>query len=307
MTERPGDPGFSPRSTQDSVQLQLGSALARLRRQRGLTGQQLGRLAGMSQAKVSKVENGVVTPSVRDVERMARALHAPQDVLQQLVDSAEGLLDQFTDWRITTRRLTSGQQQLAADEERARVMRVFQPAVVPGLLQTAEYARAVLSDYASAFSGERPGAEQREVRSAVSARIQRQEVLYGTGKRFLFVLTESVLTNRVCTAAEMVGQLDRIRTVAEYDNVEVRVVPADARLDYPPVHGYQLFDDRVVVVDMMSTTVVSRGKADLAVYRAVFDYFRQRAEPDAGPVLGRHLRGYADLTAGGDPAAGQPS
>jgi transcriptional regulator with XRE-family HTH domain len=291
---QPGGSGFSPRDIHGNARVALGSILSRLRRQQGLTGQQLGALVGMSQAKVSKIENGVTTPSPHDVERLARALAAPDDLVAELVDRANGLRDQFTDWRLTAERLASTQQALAQDEERAARITVFQIGVVPGLLQTTEYARAVLGENTAVLSGIDPAQETRPAPSAVTVRIQRQEVLEDPHKQFDFVLTESVLSTVVGGPAEMLAQLQRIRAVAALENVRIGILPWDAEVAFPPLHGFHLFDDRAVVIDLISTTVVSRGSEDIRVYRAVFDHFLGRATTDIGPIIDRHMYRYAD-------------
>jgi transcriptional regulator with XRE-family HTH domain len=306
VNEQSGGSGFAPRDTQGTARIALGASLARLRRQLGLTGQQLGGLVGMSQAKVSKIENGVVTPTARDVERIARALQAPDKLVADLVDQANGLRDQFTDWRLTAERLASSQQALAQDEERAARIAVFHIGVVPGLLQTTEYARAVLGDYTTVLSGNDPGQDTRPAPSAVTVRIQRQEVLDDQQKQFDFVIAESVLATVVGSPAEMLGQLQRIRGVASQDNVQLGILPLDAQLAFPPLHGFHLFDDRVVVIDLISTTVVSRGSEDIRVYRAVFEHFLAQATTDIGPIIDRYMYRYADAArtaAGGDGAA----
>jgi transcriptional regulator with XRE-family HTH domain len=282
--------------TQDAERISLGTSLARLRKQQGVTGKQLGDLAGMSQAKVSKIENGVIMPSRQDVERLTRALHVPEDQVQSLLDQVEGMHDAFFDRRVTTNQIVAAQQEFGASEERARSVRVFQPTVVPGLLQTTEYARAILGDYARLLVSKAPEGRQ-SIAPAVSARIQRQEVLDDPAKQFRVVMTESVLSNRLCSPASLVAQLERIRTLARLANVSIRILPRDAELSYPPTHGFQLFDDDRVLIDLMNTMVVSRGGADIRVYREVFDQFFQLATDDIGPILDRYTRCYADLAA----------
>jgi hypothetical protein len=249
----------------------------------------------MSQAKISKIETGVVAPGAGDVERLARALDAPDDVVDDLIDRANSLHDQFTDLRLTAQRLSSMQLNFARDEERATRISVFQIAVLPGLLQTTDYARAVLGEYATVLSGHEPGHEQQPAPAAVSRRIQRQEVLYDRRKRFDFVLTESVLDRVVGSPAQMLAQLENIRRVGAQDNVRLAIVPADADLAFLPQHGFHLFDDRMVVIDLMSTTVVSRGSEDIRVYRLLFDYFSSQASTEIGPILDRYMIRYADL------------
>ncbi len=290
----------SPRSLRisgDYERLSVGPELAKLRKQRGLTGQALAKLAGMSQSKISKIEVGSVIPSPEDVDRLARALGASDDHVAALVERAEGHQDELVDVRFTGRRMISTQQDLASLERKARSVHVFQPAVVPGLLQTTEYARAVLSDYAEvfveAFGGS--GGDEKAVPPAVTARVARQEVLYDTGKTLHLLMTETVLMNRVCSPADMLAQIERIRTVAGYPNVTIGIVPATTQLSYPPLHGFHLLDDRSLMIDLANTSLISRGREVLRIYRTVFDYFAGQATIDIGPILDRYTEIYADL------------
>lgn len=281
----------------DFERLSVGPELAKLRRQRGLTGQQLGRLVGMSQAKISKIEIGAVMPTAPDVERLARALEAPDDQVAALVERAEGQHDELVDLRFTGRRMMASQQDLGSLERKAREVRVFHPALVPGLVQTAEYARAVLTDYAEVFveAFGHSGTDEQAVPPAVTARVARQEVLYDSGKALHIVMTETVLMNRVCSPAEMLAQIDRIRTVSGYSTVTIGIVPVDTQLAYPPVHGFHLLDDRNLIIDLANTSVMSRGREVLRIYRTVFDYFAGQATSEIGPILDRYTSLYADL------------
>jgi transcriptional regulator with XRE-family HTH domain len=273
----------------------IGSALAKLRRQKGLTGHDLGQRAGMSQAKISKIETGAVVPTANDAERIARALGASPEMVRALREQAEGLHDQFTDLRVTSRRLTSSQQEVGGNESRARVIRVFQPAIVVGLLQTAEYARSVLGDFAAGMSGASVGVDASAVPAAVTARVKRQEILVDRRKRFEFVMSETVFHNQICSASAMVAQLDRIREIAGYPNVTIAVLPPDASLAFPPMHGFEMFDGRLVLIDLINTVMTSRGAADLRMYRSVFDHFLASSTTDIDPILHRYVDRYADL------------
>jgi len=290
----------SPRNLRisgDFDRLSLGPELAKLRKQRGLTGVALAKIVGISQSKISKIEVGSVIPSPEDVDRLARALGASDDQVAVLVERAEGHQDELVDVRFTGRRMISTQQDLASLERGARSVHVFQPAVVPGLLQTTEYARAVLSDYAEVFVEALGGSggDEKAVPPAVTARVARQEVLYDTGKALHLLMMETVLMNRVCSPADMLAQIERIRTVAGYPNVTIGIVPAAIQLSYPPLHGFHMLDDRSLMIDLANTSLISRGREVLRIYRTVFDYFAGQATVDIGPILDRYTELYADL------------
>jgi transcriptional regulator with XRE-family HTH domain len=270
----------------------IGSRLAALRKRKGVTGQDLGASAGMSQAKISKIETGAVTPTSRDVERLARALGASEHLVNALVEHTEGMHDRFTDWRIDVKRLANRQHELGSHEHRARTIRVFSPAIVPGLLQTTEYARTILGDVSTVLPDD--GETEPVVPPAVSARIQRQEVLYDERKKFVFVLGETVLLNRICSAPVMVAQIHRLRTVAALPNVTIGIVPTDTELAFPPLQGFDIFDDRLVTAEMVGTVVTSRGKVDVRMYRSVFDSYLDRAVFDLEDILNKYISLYAD-------------
>ena len=84
------------------------------------------------------------------------------------------------------------QQALLEWDQRTRLFRAFEATVVPGLLQTAEYARARFAE------GIRRLRLPNDINAAVAARVQRQEILYRPDKRFHFVLTEAALRFRLC-------------------------------------------------------------------------------------------------------------
>lgn len=73
------------------------------------------------------------------------------------------------------------------------------PTFIPGLLQTAEYARARFAQSVTVFK------VPNDIDEAVAARVRRQEMLYRPDKRFHFVLTEATLRYRLCAPAVMPG------------------------------------------------------------------------------------------------------
>src|SRR6266498_5415335 len=91
--------------------------------------------------------------------------------------------------------------------------------VVPGLLQTAEYARARFAQ------GVRLHKVPDDVDEAVRLRVQRQEILYRPDKRFHFVLTEAALRNRLCPVDVMLAQLDRLVALSALRNVRLGIIP----------------------------------------------------------------------------------
>jgi hypothetical protein len=135
------------------------------------------------------------------VREFARATGAEPGEIGALTDRFTELATQVTGWRTLLRSGIVGSQQLVGEiDQRTAALRQLDTTVVSGLMQTAEYARAVLS------MGPDPNAD---VAAGVAARLTRQEVLYRPGKTFHFVLMEAALRIAVADPPAMAVQLDR--------------------------------------------------------------------------------------------------
>src|SRR5262249_35017400 len=156
-----------------------------LRLDAGLTGTELASVLGWAQSKVSRIETGRQSTTAEDVRAWTAAVQAPPELVGDLIADLHSLRAEYAAWR---RQLRAGhapkQRALIALEAAARLDRTFQPLFIPGLLQTAEYARYVLAGLTALR--ETPN----DVELAVRLRMRRQEVLSDPDKRFRFLLTE---------------------------------------------------------------------------------------------------------------------
>jgi transcriptional regulator with XRE-family HTH domain len=266
-----------------------------MRRDQRLTGAQLAKRVGMSQPKISRLENGIGLPDPEDVARIARELGAGAEEIRRLMELAERSHNRMTDWRPFPVALASKQRVVARSEFDARVIRQFEQAIICGLLQTSGYARAVLTTFQELVLPDTESAVGVHVAEAVSVRMQRQEVLADESKSFHFVLAEAALSNRICPPEEMLAQIRRLRQVARQDNVSLAIIPADVEWRVPPMHSFQLFDERTVAVDLFNTGLESHGKADAQMYRQVFDWLSEQAVEDIDLILDRYLDRYIGL------------
>ncbi|GLY07737.1 MULTISPECIES: helix-turn-helix transcriptional regulator [Actinoplanes] len=270
----------------------VGAALARWRKRKDLSGQALGAMVGISQAKISRLENSVSTPDPQDVRRIAEAMELPDDEIERLVALADRSSEQLVDWHSTEPGLPERQQYLRHLESSTREVRIFQPAVVVGLLQTSEYARAILTALRTELADDQIADSEQTVSAAVTARMERSQVLYDPHREFRFIMAEAVLTNQVCEPADMLAQIERLRKLAELPNIDIRFVPQDAVWSVAPFHGFELMGDRQVFVDLFNTSLVSRGRRTVRHYQRVFESFESVAETDIGPVLDAHQKRY---------------
>jgi transcriptional regulator with XRE-family HTH domain len=195
----------------------LGERLRELRRHAGLTGRQLAEALAWPASKVSKLENGRQQPTDADIRGWTEVT-GRTDAVEALLASLHTLEEQHAEWqRLLRRGMRAHQDTVMARDARTRMFRAFEPAVVPGLLQTADYARARFAQGVGEFG-------LHDVDEAVAARMRRQEILYRADKRFHLVLTEATLRYSLCPAEVMLGQLDRLIALAGLPTVQLGVI-----------------------------------------------------------------------------------
>lgn len=210
----------------------LGAVLRELRTAAGLKLEDAARTLECSTSKVSRLENGKGKPRQRDVRDLIGLFGAEarerEDELMQLVaeslSEGEGLVTDFRD--VFEGAVVSNEvSRYVALEQDATAISAFEPFLVPGLLQTAEFAEAVIA----LVYPDRSRAERRRL---VDLRMQRQEVLRRPGKdrlRFAVVITEQALRRPIGGPDVMRKQLEHL--VGQLRNglsgVEFRVAPLD--------------------------------------------------------------------------------
>ncbi|MFE0103821.1 helix-turn-helix domain-containing protein [Streptomyces sp. NPDC059009] len=249
---------------------ELGSALRVLREASGKEAKAVARSAVMSASKLSKVETGKLAPTADDVDRILTAIGVSDDVKSEYMDAARAAATEATAWRLIQRAgLHKAQRQLKAVEARMSLLRVFQPALIPGLLQTHHYMRAVLSRH--------DDLTEPVVREIIAARLERQEVLYDQTKTLRFVITEGVLTWEIVPPLILAGQMDHLVTMSQLSNVDLRVVPQAGPKHDIPNHAFVVRDDRAATVETVHAEVVVTDPRDVALYVAKFDGFAEHA------------------------------
>jgi transcriptional regulator with XRE-family HTH domain len=254
---------------EDSPQrFRLGEALRELRRAADLTGEQLATELGVSQSKVSRIELGQSVPAAVDVERWTAVTGAPAEQTAHLLELAERAGTEAVAWRRGLRGgLVGLQQETAALEASAQLIRSFHPVLVPGLLQTPAYAKAV-------FTAAHP-AGRADVAEAVAARMNRQAILYEETRRYEFVLAEAGLRWRLGPTDLLLGQLDRLGVVATLPNVSLGIIPLAAELHAWHSHGFVIFAERdgesVVHVETLTSALNVHEPVGVTAYQEAFD------------------------------------
>lgn len=258
----------------------MGAALRALRQASGKEAKTVARGALMSPSKLSKIENAKLAPSVTDVERILVAIGVSPQIKAEYTEAARSAGTETTEWRLLKRvGVHKGQQEVKALEAQMSVLRMFQPALVPGLLQTPEYIRAVL---------QRHDLSDDTLARTISGRLERQAILYNTSKSLRFVITEPVLRWRIVPPPMMAAQLDRIVSISRLSHVDIRVVPLDIQQHDMANHSFAIRDNRMVTVEMIHAEVLVTDPRDIDVYVKKFDGFSRVA------LFGDEMRSLVD-------------
>jgi transcriptional regulator with XRE-family HTH domain len=276
-------------STFQQAREALGLRLRELRREARLTGRQLAQVNGWHPSKVSKAENGKQTPTEANLEAWARTCGKPE-LTAELIATLRTLETHYVEYRRMFRSgMTAKQLAWAELEAETTLTRNFESIVIPGLLQTPEYARFRLRE--GITYDESPD----DLDEAVGARMQRQQVLYRTGKKFHFVVAESALRMRLCPPEVMIGQLDRLVALSTVPTIRFGVIPFEIPYPMAPLHGFWIFDERVVLVENLTAELNITQPAEVANYGRIFTGLAEAAhyQAQARAVITRAL---ADLT-----------
>ncbi|MDI3408373.1 helix-turn-helix domain-containing protein [Streptomyces cavernicola] len=236
-----------------------------------LTGTQLAQRLGWAHSKVYKLENGQQTATIEDLRAWADAVQQPH-AFQELASRLRGFESHIRSWR---RQLAAGhrpaQDSWNAEVSRSTSIYAWEGSVIPGMLQTADYARHVFLKYAKQH-GTTPDTEE-----AVHARLERQAWLRTPGNRLHVLVWQPALHALVCPPSVLKGQLDRLMAVIGLDTVELGVVPLAAPLDLPPANGFWVFDARLVITEDEHAELWLDNADSVATYLKVWRTMRKSA------------------------------
>ncbi len=259
----------------------LGMELRRLRESAGLMIEDVARHLECSMSRVSRIETGKSVARIRDVRDMMDLYHlvdeARRDELLTLAKEAQ----QRGWWADYESVLSAGPglDTYVGLEASASSIRTYQTHLVPGLLQTEEYARALIR-------ASRPGETPESVDRRIALRTRRQAMLHDDdGLELWAVLDEAVLRRPIGGHAVMRAQLVRLLESGELPRVTIQVLPF-ARGAHAGVEGsFSIIgfpdptDLDVVYVDCPAGNIFLEKEKDVRRHTTWFDHLRAAALP----------------------------
>ncbi|WP_449338097.1 helix-turn-helix domain-containing protein [Streptomonospora nanhaiensis] len=248
----------------------LGADVRRWRENAGMTQEELGGCIPLSQSQVSAIEVGTKGTTKEQIKRIDDALTAGGALVRRWDDLQRP--SGYAEWFID----------VVSIEQEATEIREYQPLVIPGLLQTNDYARASL----------RQGAiSEAALEEATRARLDRQEILDGAmAPALMVVLEEHVLRRPLGGRSVLHDQLAHLVRMAGHPKVTILAVPAETEVHPAQEGAFMLFDVPGRGVVSYTETRVSGTPSDLAEHVASHERaWRELSAIALPPVASRQL------------------
>lgn len=244
---------------------QFGERMRRFRDEAGLTGRELAAALGWPHSKISKIETGRQTAEDSDVRLWLDAVEASESSVREMLDQLSDLRVSKAAWRAQLRAGHRARQQQSLDREgAANRIRNAEFGVVPGLLQTADYARAVFRSQAELLQ-----VPDADIESSVRVRMQRQQILY-QGKDIELIVSQHPLRHPVATPQAVITQLDRLMAAVDLPALRFGILPEYRRLPNITMNGFTIIDN-VVQVEHVSTELTIEEPDEVAIYNRLMD------------------------------------
>jgi transcriptional regulator with XRE-family HTH domain len=281
---------ISPSSSVQRAREQLVERLRDIRLDAHLTARALSAEAGWHEAKTSRIESAKQAPSEDDIRTWCRVCGAERAV-PDIIAASRSADSMYIEWRrLQPAGMRHDQENRVPLWERTRVLKSYVGTVVPGFLQTPDYATALLSAI-RAFHG-----TPDDVTDAVAVRMQRRRLVQSGNHRFVALLEEAVLRQVVGDAEVMTGQLGYLLEATTFPAVSLGVIPfAAAGRPVWPLEAFTVFDDARVTVELLSAQVTVTTPSEIVLYLRAFEKLSELAVYGEGArarisaAIGSHL------------------
>jgi hypothetical protein len=255
----------------------LARELTRLREERGLTIREVATTLEWDPSKLSRVEGMQRGIIVRDVRKLLEIYGVQDEAQRETLFEMSRQSKQRGWWHAYSDAMLGTYANLVGLEAEASQIRSYEPELVPGLLQTEEYTRAVIRIY-------RPGDTAEQVGRRAQIKMIRQQILDRDDPPLLrVVLNEAVVRRLVGGRDVMREQLRKLSADRSRGNIQIQVLPFTAG-EHPAMSGpFSILDFAepselgVVNLEGMRTTLSLETEDDLQAYGKAFDFLQAAA------------------------------
>jgi transcriptional regulator with XRE-family HTH domain len=262
----------------------LRTELRRARLDAELTQEQVATAMDWSLSKLIRIENGTVGISTNDLKAILAHYKITDDRrTAEMLALSRGARERS--WWNAYRDLSPRLVQLIEYESASFIIRNFQPMVIPGLLQTEEYATAMIRNYS-------PQATEQEVKTAIEIRMRRQQILQQPQMPLMFFIMDEGAVRRLVSGQEaMRRQIERLLNESAKPAVTIEVVPFSAGA-HPGMQGsFMLFefpdaeDDDALYLEGPSEIRLNRDDTEeISSFRDRFEVLRELSLGPQGSI-----------------------
>lgn len=243
----------------------VGARIKALRKSRGLTGKDLAEKTGLSAAAISKFENGLLRPTEKFTESVIQALQLSSSETYALRELSNFVNSQFARWTLNQNQVTTNQINIGIREKNSKSIRSYFNQVIPGLLQSEDYMRAVFQSLVQP--------DQENLSKIVKSRLKRQSILNSKRTSLTFVLGEGALRTSFGSKSILTGQLKHLVEIIETrPSTEVRVLPWQKVLNRFILDSFVIYDERTVNIEVLKGELDLWTEDDVTYYVDTMNY-----------------------------------
>ena len=249
---------------------EAGEYIRELRKHLGLTGSDVADAIGMSQATISKIENGLQPVSLDFVAQLIENLDIPTKFRRPLVNRVRSSIDlESTNVALSVfgqakANIDKRQENARAWEYEASTILNFQPVVLDGILQTKKYAEAVFRSIGLKGDG---------LNKAIGERVKRQSVLDDSNKHLRFLITEQVIRGRICSNLRMTEQLKFLKMRIKTHPEQIGIIASCTRVPAILLTGFTIFDSDHVYIELIHGDFFANEDSVIEEYQTLFKQF----------------------------------
>ena len=249
-----------------------------------------------TQSRVWKIEHRALPPTEEDLRTWVAAAGEPEEVARELIDLLDKSGPEYETWRAAYGRAggAAALEQLYREaEERTTLIGEFQLAFIPGILQTRQYAREIITMPCGPLKWD---TSEAEIEAKVNERMRRTEIISDYTKRIQVVLGEAALRTLMTSRATLIDQLHKLEIVAALPTVELGIIGFGQHMPIYALSGFAILDDWAQVEHMGGVQDLTKPD-EVAFWTDCVNPAREAASkgPDALALIERAIR---DLEAG---------